>query len=431
MDIQQRVNALTETRARVWEEAKGFLEDLKGNEMSAEQRSQWDRYNERIDGLAGEIDSLLIRNTRETEAALVRQAQAQAFGRDPEPEHIDWNRRIRNWAAGRERIEGHDADGSFNGIRTNVSRVMRERELVRAGASPEEVRALAWDTGNIASAVPTLFDRRLYEVLQEEIAGLRMPTTTIVTDSGASMEFPILSAHAIATQVSGQGTTLAGTDPAFSKLTLTPTKFAELISVANEVISDSGVDIVSFLARDIGRAVGRRVNQQLVTAMVGAVTVGSGGTISTGGTLLTPDYEDLVNLLYSVNDSYRNANAAWLMRDSTAGTIRKLRDGTGGTEGAPIWQPNVTGGVSAYRQPDMLLGYPVYTDPNVASMASNAKTVFFGDWSAFYVRLVGDPIVERNDSVLFQTDQAAFRGKWRSAGGFTDLTAVNLLKQSV
>jgi HK97 family phage major capsid protein len=425
-NIQERVDSLTETRARVWEEAKGFLTDLKGDEMSVEQRNQWDRYNERIDGLADEIDSLNDRNRRETEAGLVREAQAQAFGREPDDQpRENWNQQIRDWASGRVRLDGRDDDGApVNGFRTNISVVARERELIRQGASPDEVRALAWDTGNVASAVPTLFDRSLYEVLEEEIAALRMPTTRIVTDSGASMEFPRVSSHAIATQVSGQGTTLAGTDPGFLSLTLTPTKYAELIQVANEVVTDNGVDLVSFLSRDLGRAVGRKVNTALIT-------VGSAGTVSTGGTLLTPDYEDLVNLLYSVNDSYRNNSAAWLMRDSTAGTIRKLRDGSGGTEGSPIWQPNTQGGVSGYRQPDMLLGFPVYTDPGVASMASNAKTVFFGDWSAFYTRLVGDPVVERNDSVLFTSDQVAFRGKWRAAGGYQDLTAVNLLKQSV
>ena len=41
-------------------------------------------------------------------------------------------------------------------------------------------------------------------------------------------------------------------------------------------------------------------------------------------------------------------------------------------------------------QPDRLLGYNVWTDSNVAAQASNAKTVAFGDLSAYYIRLVGD-----------------------------------------
>jgi len=432
-NVQQRVKALTETRARVWEEAKHFLDDLKGEEMNAEQRTQWDRYNERIDGLASEADSLLARHQRETEAATIRAAEEQTFGRDPEQTSKSADQLFRDWATGRIKLEGRDQDGAYNGVRIDFSRVMRERELARQGASPAEIRALAWDTGNIASTVPTTLNRVLWEVMQEEISLLRMPTTQITTAGGETMDFPILSTNAIATQVSGQGTTLAGTDPGFSKAQITPTKYAQLVSVANEVLADSGVDIASLIGRQIGRSVGRLVNSALMTTLVGSAFVGSGGTVATGGSLLTPDYEDLVSLVYSVADAYRNgANTAWLMRDSTAGTIRKLRDGAGGTEGAPLWQPMVTGGVSGYRQPDLLLGYPVFTDPGVASAASNAKTVFFGDWSSYYIRLVGSGMtVERNDSVLFQTDQTAFRGKMRAGSVSVDLTAVNLLKQSV
>lgn len=431
----ERANALMETRARVAKEQESFLTDLKGREMNAEERSQYDRYNERIDGLAGEVDELLAREKRESEAGAIREAQAAAFGREPdEPkQERSLNERIRAWARGEEQMRSTDEDGlTVNGFRTNVIGVMRERELLRAGASPDEIRALTWDTGSSASAVPTILDRRLYEVLEAEIAALRMPTTTITTDSGAPMDFPKVATHAIATQVSGQGTTLAGTDPTFAKLTLTPDKFGELVKVANEVISDSGVDMVGFLARDIGRAVGRRVNQAIAEAMIGGVVVGSGGTVSTGGSLITPTYEHLVNLQYSVADSYRNANSAgWLAKDSTAGTLRKLRDGAGGTEGSPIWQPSTQVGITGTRQPDILFGNPFFTDPNVAAQGSNAKVLFYGDWNGFYARFVGNPMIERNDSVLFQSDEVAFRGKWRAAGGYQDLTAVNLLKMSV
>ena len=68
----ERANALMETRARVAKEQESFLEDLKGREMNAEERSQYDRYNERIDGLASEVDDLLAREKREAEAGAIR-----------------------------------------------------------------------------------------------------------------------------------------------------------------------------------------------------------------------------------------------------------------------------------------------------------------------------------------------------------------------
>ena len=432
----ERVQALLETRARVYSEAQKFLEDLpKGEEMSVEQRTQWDRYNERIDSLATEADEISTRERNEVEAAQIRDAQAQAFDREPDdvPETVNLNTRIRDWARGSTDMTVTDDDGiQVNGFRTNVMGVMRERELLRAGASPEEIRAITWDTGSAASVVPTVLDRQLYEVLEANISALQMPTTKITTAGGEPMNFGKVTAHAIATQVSGQGTLLAGTDPTFGRLSLTPVKYAELIEVNNDVITDNGVDLVGFLARDIGRAVGRRVNTAISAAMIAGVVTGSAGTVSTGGSLITPTYAHLVNLEYSVNSAYRaSPNAAWLGLDSTAGTLRKLRDGAGGTEGAPLWQPSTQTGISGQRQPDSLFGHPFYTDPGIAAQGSNAKILFFGDWNGFYARFVGNPVIERNDSVGFKEDDVYFRGKWRAAGDYQDLTAVSLLKMSV
>jgi HK97 family phage major capsid protein len=431
---QERINALTTTRARVWEEAKGFLEDLKGAEMSGEQAAQWARYNERIDALAAEHDELIERDRRETEAGQIREAQAQAFGREPDEkrEAQDWNARIRSWIQGEEKIVTRDEDNKLvNGLVTNVVGVMRERELLRAGASPDEIRAMTWDTGSSASVVPTILDRRLYEVLEANIAFLRMPTWTITTESGGPMDFGRLATHGAATQVSGQGTTIGGTDPALGKLTLTPAKYAQLVEIANEVITDNGVDLIAVVSRDVGYAVGRRVNQALVASLNSAAVVGSAGTVASGGSLITPTYETLVNLQYSVVDAYRNNNSGWLAADSTAGTIRKLRDGAGGTVGAPIWQPSTQAGISGQRQPDSLLGFPFWTDPNVAAQGSNAKILYFGDWNGYVARFVGNPMIERNDAVGFKEDEATFRGKWRAAGGVQDVTAINVMKMSV
>jgi HK97 family phage major capsid protein len=132
-----------------------------------------------------------------------------------------------------------------------------------------------------------------------------------------------------------------------------------------------------------------------------------------------------------VNDEYRNdPSAAWLMNDSTAGTLRKLRDGAGGTVGAFLWAPSLTQGVAG-GVPGTFLDKPVYTDSNVAAQGSNAKTVAFGAWNAFYIRNVGNVVVESDQSRYFDTDQTGFRVKTRTDSDVIDLTAFNILKQSV
>jgi HK97 family phage major capsid protein len=263
------------------------------------------------------------------------------------------------------------------------------------------------------------------------------PTTRINTTSGEQLEFPRLAAHAIGTQVSGQGTALAGTDPTFAKMTLNAFKYGQLVVVASEVVQDSGIDIASFLGRDLGRGLGRVIATDLVVGTgtnepngIMTAIVGS-GTIATGGSLITPTVEKLIDLQYSVNDSYRSdPSCAWLMNDSTAGTIRKLRDGAGGTIGAFLWEPSLTSGI-INGTPDRLLGKPVYVDSNVAAAGSNAKTVAFGAMNAYYVRSVGNPILESDNSRYFDTDQIGYRVKTRVDGDLIDSAAVNILKQSV
>lgn len=165
--------------------------------------------------------------------------------------------------------------------------------------------------------------------------------------------------------------------------------------------------------------------------MMAAAWTGAAGTVATGGTLITPTYENLVDLVYSVNDQYRQSPAcAFLMRDATAGIVRKIRDGAGGTVGQPLWQMSPYLGLRT-GEPDTILGYPVYVDANVASAASNARIMTFGDWSAYYTRLVGSFVFERSDDYAFNVDEVTFRGKQRLDGDAIDLTAVNLLKQSV
>lgn len=436
MSVEQRIKAIQEERGRVWNEAQGFLESLKGAEMAGEERAQWERYNARLDQLEVDGQDLIKRYDLENERAATREAQGIAFGEPNEQRELQTTAAdLRSWIRGEKRMSATDFESgsSVNGIYSDFSRVQKERDLVRMGASPEEVRALAWDTGSVASAVPTLFDRYLYEILEETVAAFRMPMRRLNTDSGAPMDFPKVTAHAIATQVAGQGTAFAGTDPTFGKLTLTPVKYGELVKLSDEVVNDTGVDIVEFVARDIGRAVGRRVNEAVMARVNAAAFTGSAGTVATGGSLIGPGYNSLVDLEYAINDEYRaSSSVAWLIRDKTAASIRKLRDGAGGTEGAPLWQPSLTGGLAGFRTPPTLFGYPVYTDPSIASMGSNAKIAYFGDWSSFFFRTVGgNVLVERNDSVGFATDEVFFRGKLRADAGAQDLTAISLLKQSV
>jgi HK97 family phage major capsid protein len=100
-----------------------------------------------------------------------------------------------------------------------------------------------------------------------------------------------------------------------------------------------------------------------------------------------------------------------MMKDATLANVRKLKD----TTNQYLWQPSIQAGV-----PDTLLGKPVYTDPNVAAVALSAKSVIFGDFSSYFVRLAGGVRWEVSNDFAFNTDLVTYKAVLRGDGILAD-----------
>jgi HK97 family phage major capsid protein len=100
--------------------------------------------------------------------------------------------------------------------------------------------------------------------------------------------------------------------------------------------------------------------------------------------------------------------------DKTIGGFRLIVDGNG----RPIWEPSMVLG-----SPDLLLGKPLVADPFMpASSVTGNKAILFGDFSQFFVRIVGPVRFERSDDFLFGSDLVAFRALIRGDGVLVDQT---------
>jgi HK97 family phage major capsid protein len=233
-----------------------------------------------------------------------------------------------------------------------------------------------------------------------------------------------VSAHGTAAVV-GEGTALAEADPAFAKMTLGAFKYGQLIQISNELLQDSGVDIVGFVAQDLGRSLGRVTDTEYVVGAGGANApqgvMTAIGTGKTGGTAQAgvPSIADLNDLVYSVNSEYRARGAQFFMRDETAGKIRNLVN----TSGDFLWQPSVQAG-----QPDRLLGFEVITDPNVVATGTNQNSVAFGDFSGFYIRDVGGVRLESSSDFAFSQDLVTWRAVLRTDSDLIDANAIKLYR---
>lgn len=423
MDIQAHIAALNEKRGKAHKALNDHFDSIvaSGRPMNEEEKAVEDRINAEIDQLEDEIRRFVNHEQRERQGAELREQADALFGAPAVDQAVkDINADLRAWMRGEA--------GKKDFVLTETQEVVRLRNAMRQGASGRDLRnAILSDTGSVGTAVQTTVAAQIYEYMENSIAMFRAPTTKIVTGNGEPMRFPTVGTHAIGTQVIAQGTAIGGTDPTFDGMTLGAYKYGELVQVSSEAIEDVTFDLTGFIARDVARALSRVIDTDLVVGTgssepQGIMTAGW-GTVATGGTLVPVSYNTLIDMVYGVADEYvQNGDAGWLTSRATAGALRKLRDGAGGTEGNPLWQfTNDYGLVSG--QPANLLDHPVYTDPNVASQGSAAKAVWFGDFSAYYLRQVGDIAFERSDHFGFNTDTVYFRGKWRVDGDVIDTRA--------
>jgi HK97 family phage major capsid protein len=262
---------------------------------------------------------------------------------------------------------------------------------------------------------------QLWEYALSTMQILQAGVDIINTTDGNTLPMPRVTAHA-ATDT----TALAAHDPiveadsTISTVNLTVAKYGFLTDVPSELVQDTNFDLEGYLAKNAGRALGRRVSLVAATAAIaGFTTAGSTGPTGTSTTLGTQSTAGqgtdlLVDLFHSVLPDYRSG-AAWVMGDPTAAIVRKLKASTG----EPVWQSALTAG-----DPDLILGKPVYIDANIASPAASAKSIFFGDWSALKVRIAGGLRFERSNEFHFGNDQVAFRALVRTGAAALDPNAV-------
>jgi HK97 family phage major capsid protein len=128
------------------------------------------------------------------------------------------------------------------------------------------------------------------------------------------------------------------------------------------------------------------------------LVLGSGQEVVSGNaSALTAD--GVIDLVYALAEQYW-AGAVFIMNRSTAGIVRKFKDG----EGNYLWEPSYQAG-----QPPTLLGYPVAMSEAMADVAANSYPMLFGDLNQGYQ--IADRIgmsVIRDDVTLAESDMIKF-----------------------
>jgi HK97 family phage major capsid protein len=231
------------------------------------------------------------------------------------------------------------------------------------------------------------------------------------TTSGENLVIPTVTATSTSGSVAAAGT-ISESNPTFSSITLGAEKYGALVQVAQELVTDAGFDITSYIAQQLGTSLGLKVNDVLTTKLSAA----AGSVVRGTATNFAASYEDLIDLVYGIADGARVLPGLGFQMSKTGiAAARKLKDDSG----SYIWTDSAVPG-----QPATLLGYPVFENPNVAAVGTAAKSVLFGHLPSFKVRVAGGMRVDQSADFAFNTDTVTYRGLMRVDGGLTHATHI-------
>jgi len=203
---------------------------------------------------------------------------------------------------------------------------------------------------------------------------------------------------------------------------------SDVIQVPKQLLQDEGVGFVGLLAELLGERMGRRYNNKVTRDVDAAANVGgfydaaTEGVVSAAIAAITAN--ELIDLQHSVDPAYRNGpGVGFMMNDAIAASIRKLTVTANADQ--YLWEPNFTQG-----QPDRLLGDAVYINNDLPStLAADNRSVFFGDWSKFWIRIVNGMELIRLDERYAEKYQIGWMGTMRFDAVLTDAAAIKFIRQ--
>jgi HK97 family phage major capsid protein len=371
--MQHYINRQVELRNRAWEEAKSLLDHAatESRDLSGEEQAQYDR-------IVGDIDRY--------------DESIKRFREDAERES----------RAAEARIEVPTV--SMTQVRTETDNDILRSLLTgerRGHVFEQRGTAGPMSTSQDAEMVPEGFYAVIQEILRYTGPAFQPGLYTILnTASGNDIKVPRQTAFSVAT-ATAEGAQFAVSNPTGESFTLKAQKVGVLLKTSREIIEDSGVDLVSYIARQAGEAVGFRVNELLAT---GAGTTEPNGIFTAAGSGVTGtatafSADNLIDLLHSVDSAVAARPATALqMNRASLGVLRKLKDG----DGRYLFEYGAAG------EP-RVLGERVVENPFAPAIGSATKSVIYGDMSSYHVRQVGGIEVARSDDFAFDTDEVVWR----------------------
>lgn len=401
------IQAMRERRNGLAVEARKLLDESKDKAWTPENQTKYD-------GLTGEIVDIDQRIEREQKLLdLAAEEHVQHRERDPKAKR--------------------DTDDLLSDIKIFDTWMRRGEKGLSAEQATKLYNTMSTTTpGEGGYTVPALVASELINSLKD-FGGMRSVAQLLTTAQGNPLSYPTSDGTAEVGELLAENTAAAALDPSFGTVGLNVFKYSsKVIAVPIELLQDSSVDIEAFVRARIIERIGRITNQHFTTGTGtaqprGIVTGASSGKVGTTGQTLTVIYDDLVDLLESVDEAYQlGGECKFMFAQTVRGLLRKLKD----TAGRPIWTPGYEAGITA-GAPDLLLGKAVVINNNMPVPAANAKSIIYGDMKKYIIRdAMAVSLMRFDDSAYASKGQVGFLAFVRSGGNLTDAAAVKYYAHS-
>jgi len=373
---------LREKRAGLVYEMQDIMKQAKDNDggkMTPEQEERWDKLEADEAELAKQIERSVRQEELDAEMA-ERAAKKEEPKKDPEKDY---------------------RDAYLYYLRTGRVKDVLQRGFVTRDSQDGQSVTTDADGGY---TVPDIWAGQI-ETARKDFGGIYTIANVLATPDGRKMYMPTVndtsnkSAILAEEEINTESKVTFGQKEIDAYVLATP-----IIPISLQLLQDSNYDIMNYIIGLMAERDARGVNYYATVGsgnsqpqgVVGASTKGE----DAGATTIVKD--NLYDLKHSVDVAYRQ-NAHWMLNDSTLKAIKKLS--VGDADDRPLWQAGLAFGV-----PDTIDGDPYVINSDMADIGAENKSVLYGDFSKFMIRVVKGYQTVRFEEKYMNSLQKAIMG---------------------
>lgn len=362
---------LRQERAGLIEEANSLLETCKteARNLNDDEQVSYDAKIENIDKLKKDIE--MVERQEKLNAEIAANVAATPVNEPKEIRDYSFFKAIQ---------------GSLNGNLDGVEREMHEEAMNEARSAGRSINGLGIpsfmlearaDISQGTSAIaPT--NVNAYADAMREASVFDKVGANILTGLSANTTIPVTGTSTVSWE--GENDAAADGGANFGKVELTPTRLAAYVNISKQLLLQNGAGAELAIIRDLGRAVGQKMDAALFTTAGVTGAPDSVGELATS-TFTEAAFADKVSIFSDfVSAEQKLAEVGGLEGNLAYVASPKLM--------SQLKQSAQVAAVSAGFQGNVINGYPSYFT-NGCTSAAGSGDFYFGDFSKLYIGMFG------------------------------------------